>query len=76
MRTPTPIKTEGSGSAQKKAKGGATAPTVIDISDSDGENLGRNEVAVKREANTVVVKTETTGNTIPYDYDSEDGYRE
>ncbi|KAF3137564.1 hypothetical protein TWF703_004989 [Orbilia oligospora] len=43
---------------------------------SDDENIGQSGVAVKREANSAAVKTETVGNTTAYDYDSEDNYRE
>ncbi|KAK6521192.1 hypothetical protein TWF506_001417 [Arthrobotrys conoides] len=74
--SPTPVKTEGNGTTGKKNQNGTTATAIIDILDSDDENSGKSEAAVKREANPVAVKTETTGNTTAYDYDSEDDYRE
>ncbi|KAK6351082.1 hypothetical protein TWF718_004255 [Orbilia javanica] len=74
--TPVSVKSEEDGSTRKKTNKSAAAPVVIDILDSDEENPTLSEINVKRETNPVVVKTETTGNTITYQYDSEDDYRE
>ncbi|KAF3174831.1 hypothetical protein TWF788_008634 [Orbilia oligospora] len=74
--TPTSIKKEGNGGIRKKAPNSVLATTIIDVLDSDDENIGQSGVAVKREVNSAAVKTEMVSNTTAYDYDSEDNYRE
>ncbi|KAF3280189.1 hypothetical protein TWF970_002941 [Orbilia oligospora] len=74
--TPASIKKEGNGGVRKRAPNSVMAATIIDVLDSDDENIGQGGVAVKREVSSAAVKTETFENTTTYDYDSEDNYRE